>query len=147
MPKDQFLKTGIKSLVNLGDLTTGPKVFPLNEVIIQGPWGIKFIPGTTEMPELANLDSLSRMRFIRDLQHLKDYFDLLLIDTGTGLSRNVTDFVSSSDSAWVVTTPEPTAIIDTYAMIKVIFQQRASADIKHLLCIQHPDSGNNSRFP
>ncbi len=50
-------------------------------------------------------------------------FDVILIDTGAGLSKNIMSFILAADEVLLVTTPEPTAITDAYAMIKMISKQ------------------------
>ena len=46
--------------------------------------------------------------------------DILIIDTGAGVSNNVLSFIAAADDALIVTTPEPTAITDAYGIIKII---------------------------
>lgn len=105
---------------NLGHVVQGQK--SLEEVIINGPAGIRIIPGASGLQDLAQMDAGRRHALLSDLVSLEEQADLVLIDTGAGLSSSVMDFVVSSDEAVIVTTPEPTAIADAYAMIKVLSQ-------------------------
>ena len=83
--------------------------------------------------ELANLDDAARGRLLESLASLKGSYDFLLIDTSAGLGRNVLGFVLAADEVLVVTTPEPTAMLDAYSMIKVIFSERAGARVRLVL--------------
>jgi len=90
------------------------------EVITEGPCNIKFISGGSGVEELVKLDKDQVDRFIKNIGILDRLFDIVLIDTGAGLSENVMSFVMSADEVLLVTTPEPTSITDAYAMIKMI---------------------------
>ena len=59
-------------------------------------------------------------KFISSISLLDKLYDVILIDTGAGLSKNVMSFILAADEVLLVTTPEPTAITDAYAMIKMI---------------------------
>ncbi|NLT96288.1 MAG: AAA family ATPase [Clostridia bacterium] len=93
------------------------------DIIIEGPGGINLVPGGSGLQNLAELDEWQFNRLINSFQTLEDYADIILIDTGAGLSKNVTNFILDSDEVIVVTTPEPHAITDAYAIIKVMDEQ------------------------
>ncbi len=109
-----------------GDLT-------LEEIIVPGPLGVSVIASGSGIKELANMDDATRARLLDALAGLKGGYDYLLIDTSAGLGRNVLGFVLAADEVLVVTTPEPTAMLDAYSMIKVIFSERASAQVRLVL--------------
>jgi flagellar biosynthesis protein FlhG len=69
---------------------------------------------------MADLTDYDRQRVVDALAELEDQTDLILIDTGAGISPNVLSFTRAADHVLVVTTPEPTAITDAYAVIKVL---------------------------
>jgi flagellar biosynthesis protein FlhG len=69
---------------------------------------------------MADLSDYDRQRLVSALAELEARTDVILIDTGAGISPNVLSFTRSADQVLVVTTPEPTAITDAYAVIKVI---------------------------
>lgn len=102
----------------------------LKDIIIDGPEGIKIIPGASGIPDLADLGDFQREKIINSLITLENDVDIILIDTGAGLSRNVRNFVTASDDAVVITTPDPAAITDAYSMIKVISDENFDLDIK-----------------
>ena len=91
----------------------------LEEVLVPGPHGIQVIPGGSGLQELANLSDARREELVATFAELDSRADVLLLDTGAGISDNVLQFVLAAGEALVVTTPEPTAVTDAYALIKV----------------------------
>ncbi len=76
-----------------------------------------------------------RKRLIESLSRAVRGRDLLIIDTAAGMSRTVLDFVLSAQEAIVITAPEPTAMTDAYAMIKVISRENPQCHCPY--CGQH----------
>ncbi len=108
----------INSRYNISHVISGKK--NLQEITLLGPEGIEVICGGSGLEELANLSHFQRERLIRELQRLQDQADVIVIDTGAGINSCVVRFCQSSDQTLIVTTPEPTAMTDAYAMIKVL---------------------------
>lgn len=94
----------------------------LPEVIQHSASGVKFISGGSGIKEMANLDERGRDRIRDAVRDLRPYCDVILLDTGAGVSRAVTDFVALSDHTLVVTTANFAAIADAYGIIKVMVQ-------------------------
>ena len=92
----------------------------LREVMVPGPGGFRLIGGASGLARMADLTDDDRQRLITALAELEDEVDVILIDTGAGISPNVLAFTRCADHVLVVTTPEPTAITDAYAVIKVL---------------------------
>lgn len=90
------------------------------DVIETGPNGLEFIAGGSELESLLNLKKDNFPYLLDQLLLLNGYVDTLLIDTGAGLNAESLKFILSSDEVIIVTTPEPTSMTDTYAMIKII---------------------------
>jgi flagellar biosynthesis protein FlhG len=109
---------GISPKYNVKDVLEGKK--DIFSIVEEGPLGIKFISGGSGIVDLANLDEERLLRLIECAQLINRSFDIVLIDTGAGISRNVMEFVMMSDEVIVITTPEPTSITDAYAIIKAI---------------------------
>ncbi len=116
---------------NLTDVVRGRR--NLISIILDGPGGIKFIPGGSGIQELANLSDVQFRRITSEFEYLEKNFDYVLIDTGAGLSKNVTSFVYCADETVVVTTPEPHAITDAYSFIKIILERTGSVNLKLLI--------------
>src|SRR4051795_12249496 len=92
----------------------------LHEVMVTAPGGFKLIGGASGLARMADLTDFDRARIVDALGELEQQCDIILIDTGAGISPNVLSFTRAADHVLVVTTPEPTAITDAYAVIKVI---------------------------
>lgn len=92
----------------------------LREVMVQAPGGFRLIGGASGLARMADLTDNDRQRLINSLAELEQQVDVILIDTGAGISPNVLAFTRAADHVLVVTTPEPTAITDAYAVIKVL---------------------------
>lgn len=102
----------------------------LNDVILRGPAGLEVIPAASGVEALANLDGASRQHLVGRLQGLSHRADVTILDTGAGLSKTVLALALAADEALVVTTPEPTALTDAYAMVKVLTQRRADLPVR-----------------
>ena len=92
----------------------------LHEVVLETDYGIRYIAGASGFSSLANLSG-------------RALTDIIIVDTGAGISDTVLYFLLSSDESIVVTTPELTAILDAYGVIKSIAPEDANADIKILV--------------
>lgn len=106
---------------NLSHVVSGEKT--IREIIHEGPGGLKIIPGSSGVEELANLDSRGLSRLLDEVATLEQNFDYLIIDTGAGISSQVMAFTLAAEDILLVTTPEPTSIADAYGLIKV-FKKR-----------------------
>ena len=109
---------GLKNRFNLQDVLEGR--MKLKDVVVYGPAGIKVIPGSSGIPRIANMSSRKRQEFIASFKELEEEADIILVDTSAGMTKNVINFALLADDIILVTTPEPSAITDAYAMIKVI---------------------------
>ncbi len=109
---------GLQPRFNLSHVISGEK--RLGEIVVQGPSGVSVIPASNGVAQLAMMRE-------KDLEDLIDQFscfipemDIVLIDTAAGLSDSVLSFVHSAGEVMIVTTPEPTAYLDAYHMLKNI---------------------------
>ncbi len=91
----------------------------MREIILNTSYGIQIVAGASGFSQIANLTEDERNNFIFELSELA-MADILIIDTGAGVSNNVLSFIAAADDALIVTTPEPTAITDAYGIIKII---------------------------
>jgi len=124
----------LRAKYNLEHVVSGRK--RLDEIFIEGPAGLTVMPAGSGKMSLANLPELYRDKLIKDLSEITGKFDMVFIDTGAGISNNVLDFVLAAQEVIVITTPEPTAITDAYATIKVI----SSLDNRYLIKDEMPQS-------
>jgi flagellar biosynthesis protein FlhG len=93
---------------------------PLKDILIEGPHGIKILPAGSGVQELTALDEFQRLKILEAFDSYSDDVDVLLIDTAAGVSENVAFFCIAAQEIIIVTSPEPTAITDAYALIKVL---------------------------
>jgi len=103
----------------------------LDDVILQAPGGFSVLPAGSGMVEYSRLGEDVRERLRKLLRKIGERFDLVLIDTGAGIADVVLYVNSLADEILLVTTPEPTALADAYATIKVLSmqQRRACVDL------------------
>lgn len=102
----------------------------VEEVMVTGPNNIKIISGGSGVIELVDMPLVSIQQLIEKLQPINHHADIILIDTGAGLSNSVLSFVLAAQEVIIVTTPEPTSITDAYAMIKTINLKEKNKKIK-----------------
>ena len=103
------------------------------EILSDGPNNIKFISGGSGVEQLVRLEKKQLERFVDNISLLDKLSDVILIDTGAGLSDNVMSFVMAADEVLLVTTPEPTSITDAYALIKMVSNRNKNKIIKVLV--------------
>ncbi|HNZ26733.1 MAG TPA: MinD/ParA family protein [Spirochaetota bacterium] len=108
---------GIIPKYNLFQLIKRQKT--MRDIIIDTNYGIQIVAGASGFSKIANLNDEERHFLIEEMDTLS-YADVLIIDTGAGVSQNVLSFIVASDESIIVTTPEPTAITDAYGIIKII---------------------------
>ncbi len=104
--------------------------FSLDDIIIEGPLGVKFIAGGSGIHKLTNLTNFQLTHIISQLTLLDHWAEIILIDTGAGINQNVMNFVVAADEVIIMTTPEPTAITDAYAMMKTFVHHRGTGMVK-----------------
>ncbi len=110
---------------NIQNLLNGEK--GLRDIIVEGPHGIKILPASSGVQELTSLNEFQRLRLLEEFDAYGDDIDILLIDSSAGISENVAFFCIAAEEIIVVTSPEPTAMTDAYALIKVLstrYQER-----------------------
>lgn len=105
----------------------------LSEVLVKAPGGFDLIGGASGLARMADLSDQDRQRLISALAELEERADIILIDTGAGISPNVLSFTRAADEVLVVTTPEPTAITDAYAVVKVVSREQSHRRISLLV--------------
>ena len=113
---------------NLSDVINYRK--DILDIIEEGPGGIKFISGGSGVQELIKIDKNQLANLLIQLGKLDEEADVIFIDTGAGLSNNVLSFVYAAKEVILITTPEPTAITDAYALIKIISKKDKNKEIK-----------------
>jgi len=111
---------GVVPKFNLGHVIKGEK--DLSEIIFKVEDRLSIIPGGAGLRELADLDELGQTWMINRLSNLEDGTDLMILDMSAGIHQSVMSFAMASDLSLVITTPEPTAIRDSYSVLKTLCQ-------------------------
>lgn len=114
--------------VTLHDVFAGKA--KVEDAIVQAPGGFSAILAGSGLAEYARLTSETRDEFHRMVEGLQRKFDVILLDTGAGLSDVVLFSISMASEVLVVTTPEPTSLTDAYATIKVLFTQQGRQQVR-----------------
>ncbi|MBI4476548.1 MAG: MinD/ParA family protein [Acidobacteria bacterium] len=109
---------GLAPPFHLGHLFAGEKTLP--EIMIDGPLGVRVIPASSGLRELTALSPRQLGQLSAALDTLQEAVDFLLVDTAAGISDNVIQILGMSQRVLVVTSPEPTAVVDAYAVIKIL---------------------------
>ena len=105
----------------------------LKELITAGPEGISFISGGSGAGDLLAIKDRRYERFLDELSALQNEYDYILFDMGAGVSDAMARFILCADEIVIVTTPEPTSIMDAYSMIKFIHIRNSEVPV-FLVC-------------
>ncbi|MFA6244857.1 MAG: AAA family ATPase, partial [Candidatus Hydrogenedentales bacterium] len=116
---------GLNSLYNLQHVILGER--KMSEVLVNGPGDIKVVPGSSGLARLADMGPTARNNVLEGLRELQEENDFIIIDTMAGIGQNAVAFAAAADEVLLVTTPEPSSIVDAYATIKTIHQTRDDA--------------------
>ena len=90
----------------------------LEDVIESGAAGVKYISGVAGVEAALNVNRFEQRKLHKKLGRCSELANFIIIDTGAGLNRNVIEFVLAAEEVLLITTPEPTALADAYAVIK-----------------------------
>ena len=115
---------GLNPKHSIDDVIRGEK--ELSQIIVTGPEGVAVMPASSGVQELAHLTEGQKINLLNEFDTLNSNFDILLIDTGAGISSNVIYFNLAAQERIVIATPEPTSITDAYALIKVMFRKHGT---------------------
>jgi flagellar biosynthesis protein FlhG len=124
------LLLGLHPRYDLSHFFAGDKA--LDEILVPGPKGVTLIPAASSAPDLAELDDYRRELLLRGIGQLELDMDLVLVDTASGVTPQVTSFCCAADEVLVLTTPEMPAFSDAYGLIKLL-HARGLARAPHLL--------------
>ncbi|MHC0038150.1 MinD/ParA family protein [Pseudoneobacillus sp. C159] len=103
------------------------------DVIEKGTSGIEYISSGLDLDYLMDLDENTLAFFWSQIEALQTYADFILLDTGAGISKELINFILASDETIILTTPEPTAIADAYAVLKNVMRYTKKVSKFHLI--------------
>jgi flagellar biosynthesis protein FlhG len=122
---------GLTPRYHLGHVLFGDR--SLEEVMLPGPKGIRIIPASSGLQRMSELTLAQRNQLVESFTSLDTDTDYFIIDTAAGISRNVIHFLMAAQEIIVVSAPEPTAIVDAYAVIKIILAEDRKKQIQVLI--------------
>ncbi len=109
---------GVHANRTLADVLSGE--VSLEDVLVPGPGGIKIVPASSGVQQMAELGPRQHAALINAFSELSDQLDVLVVDTAAGISDTVVSFVRASQEVIVVVCDEPSSITDAYALIKLL---------------------------
>jgi flagellar biosynthesis protein FlhG len=112
------LLLGVSPTSSLADFFAGTA--GLDEIVIPNRHGILLLPGARGVQEITALRHEQKEALLTELDAMSHEMDLVLVDTGSGISDLVTYFTTAAQEIVVVVTPEPTSMTDAYALINVL---------------------------
>jgi flagellar biosynthesis protein FlhG len=133
---------GLAPQGHVGHLLTGERT--LDEVLVEGPRGLQVLPAGSGVQPLTSLTDTQRARFDAAIDEARARFDFIVIDTATGISSNVIDVLHLAHHVLLVTSLDPSALVDAYALAKVLWRTAARADIG--LIVNRVEDGAEGRL-
>ena len=109
---------GLQARHTLADVLEGTK--SIRDVLINGPMGIKVVPASSGVQQMAGLTQQEHAALIHAFSELDDQMDVLMVDTAAGISDTVINFVRAAQEVVIVVCDEPSSITDAYALIKLL---------------------------
>lgn len=109
---------GLRVQKNISHVLSGD--CELDDIIIEGPCGVKIIPATSGTQSMVDLTPSEHAGLIRAFSDMQTDFDVLIVDTAAGISDMVLSFARASQDVMLVVTDEPTSITDCYALMKLL---------------------------
>jgi flagellar biosynthesis protein FlhG len=122
---------GLTPRYHLGHVLFGSKT--LAEITVPGPKGIRIIPASSGLQKMSELTPAQKNHITKSFTDFDADTDYFIIDTAAGISRNVIHFLLLAHEVIVVSAPEPTAIVDAYAVIKIILAEDRNKRIQVLI--------------
>ena len=113
---------GLHSTQNLSNVMNGE--CELEEILLDGPNGIKIIPASSGVKDMAEMSSAQHAGLVNAFSELSHNIDILLIDTAAGISDSVVSFSRAAQEVVIVVCDEPASITDAYALIKLLNKEQ-----------------------
>ena len=122
---------GITEPSSVIDVLSGRR--SIHEVFVRGPVGVLVVPGVWAPGSANDCSATSQQRLLNQLRSLAVHADVVVIDTGSARNGFVRRFWQAAETPLLVTTPEPVAIMDGYATIKVLLSGIAGINVRALI--------------
>jgi flagellar biosynthesis protein FlhG len=119
------LVLGLRPRGDLGHVLAGR--LALEDIVQEGPAGIRWIPGASHMPAISRISQKRREALLDRLTALETEHDFVILDAPAGVGQGVLHLARQADELLLVTTPEPPAMMDAYALLKALAAAEAGA--------------------
>jgi flagellar biosynthesis protein FlhG len=138
---DICLRLGKEAPYRLNHVLAGERT--LEETVVNCGGGISILPAALGVQQYTSLSPTERLSLLQGMVRLEDGFDFFLIDTGAGISANVTSFAAVAREILLVVTPEPSSITDAYALVKTLSSRDATLHFRVLvnMCRDQAEGG------
>lgn len=114
------LALGCRTPFNFSHVLSGEKT--LSEIVIEGPMGVKLVPGASGIQHMASLNQMQTASIIQAFSEIDEELDYFVVDLAAGLSDTVMTFLCACQHRFIVLKNEPSSIADAYGTIKVMIQ-------------------------
>jgi flagellar biosynthesis protein FlhG len=114
------LAMGCRTPYNFSHVLSGEKT--VNEIIIEGPMGVKLVPGASGIQHMASLSQVETAGIIQAFSDIEEDLDYFIVDLAAGLSDTVMTFLRACQHRFIVLKNEPSSIADAYGTVKVMIQ-------------------------
>jgi flagellar biosynthesis protein FlhG len=118
---------GLTSQTHVGHVLSGER--SLSDALIEGPRGLKVLPAGSGIQALTMLTPAQRERFADVIDEARASFDFIVIDTASGISDNVVEMLRLAHHVLLLTSLDPAALVDAYAVAKVLWRRSSGVDI------------------
>ncbi len=126
---DIHIVLNLKPENNLKNVLNGKKI----EDVVVTRFGIDVLPGFSGIDSIDEMEDFLISKLIQDLSEFSKKYDYVIIDTSAGIDNKVSAFVRAANRSYVITTPEPTAFLDAYALIKSIYKIYGYSNFKLII--------------
>ena len=114
------LALGCRTPFNFSHVLSGEKT--VKEIIIEGPMGVKLVPGASGIQHMASLNQVETAGIIQAFSDIEEELDYFIVDLAEGLSDTVMTFLRACQHRFIVLKNEPSSIADAYGTVKVMIQ-------------------------
>jgi len=108
-------------------------------VVVPTAYGVDLLAASSGSQEMVSLGQARMGMFINELISFAANYDVLLFDCAAGIDSSVTSFISATPQSIIVATPQPTSILDVYALMKLIYQQNLTDNISLIVNMANSD--------
>jgi len=109
---------GLKTRYDLNHVLKG--ICTLKEAVETGPYGLNVLSGISGIDDVLSISNDNIKHLLTGVTEIEQNYDVILLDTGAGASQSVINFTTAADEILIVLTPEPTSIMDSYSLIKLL---------------------------